>query len=100
MILFSFFRYELGSGTALLQTAEALTLNEWHTVVAGRRLRDGYLRVDALSPVTGASPGTLTSLNLAQPFSLGYVGGLTDVLVVYDINALAPLFSPFLQNRF
>ncbi|XP_075629463.1 basement membrane-specific heparan sulfate proteoglycan core protein isoform X8 [Balearica regulorum gibbericeps] len=65
------FRYELGSGPAVLRSAEPVTLGRWHRVTAERLHKDGTLAVDAAAPVKRSSPGKSQGLNLRTPLYLG-----------------------------
>ncbi|XP_030109089.1 basement membrane-specific heparan sulfate proteoglycan core protein isoform X1 [Mus musculus] len=67
------FRYELGSGLAVLRSHEPLTLGRWHRVSAERLNKDGSLRVDGGRPVLRSSPGKSQGLNL---HTLLYLGGV------------------------
>ncbi|XP_044524651.1 basement membrane-specific heparan sulfate proteoglycan core protein [Gracilinanus agilis] len=67
------FRYELGSGTAVLRSTQPLTLGRWHHVSAERLNKDGSLRVDGRHPVQRSSPGKSQGLNL---HTLLYLGGV------------------------
>ncbi|KAM9521182.1 basement membrane-specific heparan sulfate proteoglycan core protein isoform 6-T6 [Guaruba guarouba] len=65
------FRYELGSGTAVLRSAEPLALGQWHRVMAERVHKDGTLVVDEAAPVKRSSPGKSLGLNLRSALYLG-----------------------------
>ncbi|XP_054705507.1 basement membrane-specific heparan sulfate proteoglycan core protein isoform X3 [Grus americana] len=65
------FRYELGSGPAVLRSAEPVTLGRWHRVTAERLHKDGTLAVDDAAPVKRSSPGKSQGLNLRTPLYLG-----------------------------
>ncbi|XP_030319283.1 basement membrane-specific heparan sulfate proteoglycan core protein [Calypte anna] len=65
------FRYELGSGPAVLRSVEPVALGRWHAVTAERVQKDGTLVVDGDSPVTRSSPGKSQGLNLRSPLYLG-----------------------------
>ncbi|XP_062486112.1 basement membrane-specific heparan sulfate proteoglycan core protein isoform X5 [Pezoporus occidentalis] len=65
------FRYELGSGTAVLRSAEPLALGQWHWVMAERVHKDGTLVVDEAAAVKRSSPGKSLGLNLRSPLYLG-----------------------------
>ncbi|XP_043356001.1 basement membrane-specific heparan sulfate proteoglycan core protein isoform X3 [Dermochelys coriacea] len=67
------FRYELGSGMAVLQSTEPLALGQWHKVSAERINKDGTLQVDSSKPVKRSSPGKSQGLNLRTPMYLGGV---------------------------
>ncbi|KAM9630106.1 basement membrane-specific heparan sulfate proteoglycan core protein isoform 9-T9 [Morphnus guianensis] len=65
------FRYELGSGLAVLRSTEPVTLGRWHRVTAERVHKDGTLAVDDAAPVKRSSPGKSQGLNLRTPLYLG-----------------------------
>ncbi|KAL9825380.1 LOW QUALITY PROTEIN: basement membrane-specific heparan sulfate proteoglycan core protein [Geothlypis trichas] len=65
------FRYELGSGPAVLRSAEPVALGQWHWVTAERVNKDGTLVVDDAAPVKRSSPGKSQGLNLRSPLYLG-----------------------------
>ncbi|XP_068772364.1 basement membrane-specific heparan sulfate proteoglycan core protein isoform X3 [Struthio camelus] len=67
------FRYELGSGPAVLRSPEPLALGRWHRVSAERLHKDGTLTVDGGPPVKRSSPGKSQGLNLRTPLYLGGV---------------------------
>lgn len=67
------FRYELGSGLAVLRSQKPLTLGRWHRVSAERLNKDGSLQVDGGRPVLRSSPGKSQGLNL---HTLLYLGGV------------------------
>ena len=53
------FRYDLGSGPALLRSLQTVTLDSWHRIQAKRWHRDGMLKLDEHETVDGQSQGTL-----------------------------------------
>lgn len=67
------FRYDLGTGPALLKSRQRIRLGQWHRVQAKRWHRDGMLKVDQHDNVDGHSEGALRSLDIRQPT---YVGGV------------------------
>ncbi|KAM6434636.1 basement membrane-specific heparan sulfate proteoglycan core protein isoform 6-T6 [Liasis olivaceus] len=69
------FRYELGSGTAVLRSPRPLALGQWHKVAAERLNKDGTLQVDEERPVKRSSPGKSQGLNLRTSM---YLGGVED----------------------
>ncbi|XP_058409147.1 basement membrane-specific heparan sulfate proteoglycan core protein isoform X9 [Diceros bicornis minor] len=71
------FRYELGSGLAVLRSTEPLALGRWHRVSAERLNKDGSLRVNGGRPVLRSSPGKSQGLNLN---TLLYLGGVEPVV--------------------
>ncbi|KAJ8260293.1 hypothetical protein GJAV_G00179310 [Gymnothorax javanicus] len=73
------FRYELGTGMALLRSQDPVTIDQWHRVTAERLNRDGSLKVDQAAEVRRSSPGKAQGLNIHTPLYLGGVPSL-DIL--------------------
>ncbi|XP_023932250.1 agrin-like isoform X3 [Lingula anatina] len=70
------YRYDLGSGPALIRSTKPIQLNRQHHVMVNRSGSRGALQVDNGEEVLGSSQGNLRSLNLDQPL---YVGGIPDM---------------------
>ncbi|CAG2167829.1 unnamed protein product, partial [Oppiella nova] len=66
------FRFDTGSGPAVLKSTLKIDTDEWVTIVAKRDLQKGSLKVGNSPPVFGESPGRTRGLNLRLPL---YVGG-------------------------
>ncbi|KAG7477685.1 hypothetical protein MATL_G00072180 [Megalops atlanticus] len=73
------FRYELGTGMAILRSRDPVTLEEWHRVTAERLNKDGFLKVDQAPEVRRSSPGKAQGLNIHTPMYLGGVPSM-DIL--------------------
>ncbi|XP_044068676.1 basement membrane-specific heparan sulfate proteoglycan core protein isoform X9 [Siniperca chuatsi] len=73
------FRYELGTGQAILLSPEPVSLGQWHKVVAERNKRAGHLRVDQGPVERKTSPGKAQGLNIHTPMYLGGVPSM-DIL--------------------
>ncbi|XP_076022702.1 basement membrane-specific heparan sulfate proteoglycan core protein isoform X2 [Genypterus blacodes] len=73
------FRYELGTGQAILISPEPVTLGQWHRVVAERNKKAGHLRVDQGPVERKTSPGKAQGLNIHTPMYLGGVPNM-DIL--------------------
>ncbi|XP_067302205.1 basement membrane-specific heparan sulfate proteoglycan core protein isoform X7 [Pseudorasbora parva] len=73
------FRYELGTGQAVLRSQEPVSLGQWHRVVAERLDKDGSLKVDHAREITRSSPGKAQGLNIHTPMYLGGVPSM-DIL--------------------
>ncbi|XP_049611156.2 basement membrane-specific heparan sulfate proteoglycan core protein isoform X2 [Syngnathus scovelli] len=67
------FKYELGTGQAILRSPQPVPLGQWHRVVAERNMRDGHLRVDHGPVEKKISPGKAQGLNIHTPMFLGGV---------------------------
>ncbi|XP_075762396.1 basement membrane-specific heparan sulfate proteoglycan core protein isoform X5 [Pelodiscus sinensis] len=81
------FRYELGSGTAVLRSTEPLALGQWHRVSAERLNKDGALQVGGSRPVKRSSPGKSQGLNLRTPLYLGGVDPPVPLPAAPGLNA-------------
>ena len=66
-------RYNLGSGPLTIRSTERVRLNEFHTLTAKRRAKDGVLQLDDGAEVAGMASGTLTSLDVDSDVFLGFV---------------------------
>ncbi|XP_072334658.1 basement membrane-specific heparan sulfate proteoglycan core protein isoform X2 [Scyliorhinus torazame] len=73
------FRYDLGSGLAVLQSAKPVDLNNWHRLKVHRHNRDGLLIIDGEKEIRSVSPGKSQGLNLRSPM---YLGGVPRTEVV------------------
>ncbi|XP_047735915.1 agrin [Hyalella azteca] len=69
------FRFNLGSGTAIIRSHHKISSKRFHRVVAKRYQRDGVLQLDGAEDVSGKAPGHLKSLDLRGSTFLGYVKG-------------------------
>nr|XP_039259403.1 basement membrane-specific heparan sulfate proteoglycan core protein-like isoform X1 [Styela clava] len=66
------FRYNVGSGDAVIVSRDVVQMSEWHTVTISRHGNEGQLILDKDEPVYGTSEGSFQALDLDQPL---YVGG-------------------------
>ncbi|XP_041425839.1 basement membrane-specific heparan sulfate proteoglycan core protein isoform X10 [Xenopus laevis] len=80
------FRYELGSGLAILRSLEPLTLGQWHKATAERVNKDGTLIVDSSDPVKRSSPGKSQGLNLKTLMYLGGIDGSVELPSAINIS--------------
>ncbi|XP_061162516.1 agrin-like [Saccostrea echinata] len=67
------FRYDLGSGLALIRSRDQLKRNVYHKVLVNRVGRSGQLQVDNSPVLQGQSEGALTSLDLGDFLYLGNI---------------------------
>ncbi|XP_053705091.1 basement membrane-specific heparan sulfate proteoglycan core protein isoform X1 [Synchiropus splendidus] len=70
------FRYELGTGQAVILSPEPVSLGQWHRVVAERNKKSGHLRVDHGPVERRSSPGKAQGLNIHTPM---FLGGVPDL---------------------
>ncbi|KAK3867232.1 hypothetical protein Pcinc_027289 [Petrolisthes cinctipes] len=69
------FRFNVGSGPAVLRSRAPLNLGEWHTIKVSRNRKDGTMVVNGGEAVVGSSPGRRVGLDLVQHL---YLGGVPD----------------------
>lgn len=73
------FRYELGTGQAIMRSPEPVSLGQWHRVTAERIMKEGYMKVDQGPEQRRTSPGKAQGLNVHTPMFLGGVPSM-DIL--------------------
>ncbi|XP_035594859.1 basement membrane-specific heparan sulfate proteoglycan core protein-like isoform X12 [Oncorhynchus keta] len=83
------FRYELGTGQAVLRSPEPITRGQWHRVEAGRLDKDGSLTVDGGREVRRSSPGKAQGLNIHTPM---YLGGVPNFEIVPKTLNISDMF--------
>ncbi|GAB1602266.1 basement membrane-specific heparan sulfate proteoglycan core protein-like isoform X6, partial [Argonauta hians] len=69
------FRFNVGSGPAIIRGNKSLELNKWHTVRLKRNRKEGKLIIDDQPAFVGTAPGPFQGLDLNQPL---YIGGLPN----------------------
>nr|XP_055054307.1 pikachurin isoform X1 [Misgurnus anguillicaudatus] len=83
------FRFDCGSGAAVIRSPEAITMDSWHELRASRTAKNGILQVDNQRPVEGMAEGAFTQIKCSSPL---YIGGVPN----YDITKpSAGLLRPF-----
>uniref|UniRef100_A0A674DER8 Heparan sulfate proteoglycan 2 n=1 Tax=Salmo trutta TaxID=8032 RepID=A0A674DER8_SALTR len=82
------FRYELGTGQAVLRSPEPVTLGQWHRLEAGRLDKDGSLKIDGGREVRRSSPGKAQGLNIHTPMYLGGVPNIDIIPKALNISVL------------
>lgn len=70
---FVVFKYNLGSGLAIIRSMEEIKLYNVHTVVIKRYHRDGILKVDDSEDVRGSSTGSMKALDLLEDAFIGHI---------------------------
>lgn len=71
------YKFDCGSGPALLIGENTSNDNQWHTVIFKRTENHGELLIDDDSPITGSSAGNTKQIDVGPPF---YVGGVRSDL--------------------
>ncbi|XP_063983584.1 basement membrane-specific heparan sulfate proteoglycan core protein-like isoform X16 [Diachasmimorpha longicaudata] len=69
------FRFNLGSGPAIIRARKPITLGEWHTVKLQRINKNGLMLVDGEGPYKGIAGGRREKLDVKEPL---YIGGVPD----------------------
>ncbi|XP_052285983.1 basement membrane-specific heparan sulfate proteoglycan core protein-like isoform X3 [Dreissena polymorpha] len=73
------FKFDVGSGPAIIRGNNTLGLNEWHTIKLTRNRKKGSMVVDSEPAYTGESPGYFTGLDLAGNMYLGSVPNYNNI---------------------
>ncbi|XP_061585245.1 pikachurin isoform X2 [Cololabis saira] len=83
------FRFDCGSGGAVIRSEEQISLDSWHELRVSRTAKSGILQVDSQKPMEGIAEGAFTQINCSSPL---YVGGVPD----YDrTKRMAGVTKPF-----
>ncbi|KFM77888.1 Agrin, partial [Stegodyphus mimosarum] len=89
------FLFNLGSGSANITSRKPVSLNEWHSIKISRYGRQGTLKIDNDTTVTGKSKQPLTELNLSLPL---YIGGVPDLRYVHRDSGIEKGFDGAIQR--
>ncbi|XP_026299731.1 laminin subunit alpha [Apis mellifera] len=91
------YKFDCGSGPALLISETKINDNKWHIVIFKRKGNYGQLIVDEDEAVTGHSQGTIDVINVSPPF---YVGGVLQNMSskVLDMISMNDTFKGCLGN--
>lgn len=77
------FRFDLGSGMAVVRSNHIIQPGAWLHVNASRELKEGKLSVNGEPQVEGRSPGTARTMSLNTPM---YVGGVNRHRITINKN--------------
>ncbi|CAH3181076.1 unnamed protein product [Porites lobata] len=69
------FRFELGSGPAVLQSLSPVNDSQWHSIKVYRSFSEGSLKVDYDDHVNGTSAEGSKGLNINQGYNIFMGGG-------------------------
>ncbi|XP_074654555.1 agrin-like [Tubulanus polymorphus] len=72
------FRFNLGTGAAVIISQNRIILNHYHRILAKRHGQTGSLQLDDDLEKTGQSQGSALSMNIEEPFYMGFVPNATD----------------------
>ncbi|CAL8249334.1 unnamed protein product [Merluccius merluccius] len=67
------FRFDCGSGSAMIRSLEPVTMDTWHELKVSRTAKSGILQVDSQKPTEGIAEGAFTQIKCSSPL---YVGGV------------------------
>ncbi|XP_055079968.1 LOW QUALITY PROTEIN: pikachurin [Periophthalmus magnuspinnatus] len=67
------FRFDCGSGGAVIRSLEQISLDSWHELRVSRTAKSGILQVDNQRPVEGIAEGAFTQIRCSSPL---FVGGV------------------------
>ncbi|XP_076343695.1 pikachurin-like isoform X2 [Tachypleus tridentatus] len=84
------FRFDLGTGPAVIRSPTSVEMSQWHTLFVSRTGRNGILEVDNQLRVEGTSQGAFTQLSL--PLNL-YLGGVPDLKEVAQLSGITASFT-------
>ena len=94
---FSFFKlnykFDCGSGPALLISDKKINDDEWHIVIFKRQGNYGELIVDEDEAVTGYSQGIVETMNVNPPF---YVGGVLQDMSTKVFNTIVSNYPQYI----
>ncbi|XP_078656989.1 pikachurin-like isoform X2 [Branchiostoma floridae x Branchiostoma belcheri] len=83
------FRFDCGTGPAIIRSAEPVTMGEWHRVILSRTARDGVMTVDYNPPVSGTAEGGFSQISFITPL---YIGGVADY---EEVAKYSGVYEPF-----
>ncbi|MBN3289841.1 EGFLA protein, partial [Polypterus senegalus] len=89
------FRFDCGSGTAVLRSEEPISLNKWHEMRVSRTAKNGILQVDNQKPVEGMAEGAFTQIKCNNHL---FIGGFPDYDVVKKNSGVLRPFSGTIQK--
>nr|XP_050845973.1 basement membrane-specific heparan sulfate proteoglycan core protein isoform X24 [Vespula vulgaris] len=73
------FKFDLGSGSAVILADKSVTLGQWHTIKIQRVRKEVTMLVDGQGPYRGVSAGRRQGLDLKGPL---YIGGVPNHSIV------------------
>ncbi|XP_018420102.1 PREDICTED: pikachurin [Nanorana parkeri] len=65
------FRYNCGTGTAIITSDSKIKPGTWHVVTVYREGLNGWIKLDNSTPVSGKSPGQYSKITFRTPLYLG-----------------------------
>uniref|UniRef100_A0A8D0GIY7 Pikachurin n=1 Tax=Sphenodon punctatus TaxID=8508 RepID=A0A8D0GIY7_SPHPU len=83
------FRFDCGSGTAIIRSEEPISMGQWHELRVSRTAKNGILQVNQQKPVEGKAEGAFTQIKCNPEI---FIGGVPN----YDgLKKNAGILKPF-----
>ncbi|KAJ7335041.1 hypothetical protein JRQ81_012982 [Phrynocephalus forsythii] len=89
------FRFDCGSGTAVIRSEEPISLNQWHELKVSRTAKNGILQVDQQRPVEGMAEGAFTQIKCNPEI---FIGGVPNYDNVKKNSGVLKPFSGSIQK--
>ncbi|XP_018405456.1 PREDICTED: basement membrane-specific heparan sulfate proteoglycan core protein-like [Cyphomyrmex costatus] len=80
------FKFNLGSGPAVIRADKPITLSEWHTIKIQRNRKEGTMLVDGEGPYKMVALGRRQGLDLKEPLYIGGVPSYSRINVQAEVN--------------
>ncbi|XP_018343829.1 PREDICTED: basement membrane-specific heparan sulfate proteoglycan core protein isoform X5 [Trachymyrmex septentrionalis] len=80
------FKFNLGSGPAVIRADKPVTLSEWHTIKIQRNRKEGTMLVDGEGPYKMVALGRRQGLDLKEPLYIGGVPSYSRINVQAEAN--------------
>uniref|UniRef100_A0A8C5LSG1 EGF like, fibronectin type III and laminin G domains n=1 Tax=Leptobrachium leishanense TaxID=445787 RepID=A0A8C5LSG1_9ANUR len=89
------FRFDCGSGTAVIRSEKPITLGQWHELRLSRTAKNGILQVDNQNPVEGMAEGAFTQIKCNPDI---YIGGVPNFDAVKKNSGVIRPFTGSIQK--
>ncbi|KAH0627895.1 hypothetical protein JD844_008449 [Phrynosoma platyrhinos] len=89
------FRFDCGSGTAVIRSEEPVSLNQWHELKVSRTAKNGILQVDQQRPAEGMAEGAFTQIKCNPDM---FIGGVPNYDNVKKNSGVLKPFSGSIQK--
>ncbi|KAM4709597.1 pikachurin isoform 2-T2 [Discoglossus pictus] len=89
------FRFDCGSGTAVIRSEKPVSLGEWHELRVSRTAKNGILQVDNQKQVEGMAEGAFTQIKCNTDI---YIGGVPNYDTVKKNSGVLRPFSGSIQK--
>nr|XP_006139537.1 pikachurin [Pelodiscus sinensis] len=89
------FRFDCGSGTAIIRSEEPVILGQWHELRVSRTAKNGILQVDKQKPVEGMAEGAFTQIKCNTDI---FIGGVPNYDNLKKNSGILKPFSGSIQK--